>query len=132
VKTHVVKACAVKTSRVVAFVLLALVALTVGLDAHMKLQKSDPVAGATLTATPKTVSLFYTQKPDLKVTKLSLKGPVGEVKLGVAHMMGDTQLMATVDGEAPDGAYTLSWQTAGDDGHVQKGTIAFTLKRRTE
>jgi methionine-rich copper-binding protein CopC len=27
-----------------------------------------------------------------------------------------------------DGRYTVNWQTAGDDGHLQKGTFAFTVK----
>jgi methionine-rich copper-binding protein CopC len=120
----------VNVYRALPFVLLALVSLTVGLQAHMRLQKSEPAAGATLTAPPKAVSAHYSQKPDLKVTKLALKGPTGEIKLGAPRMMGDRHLMATVDGEMADGAYTLSWQTAGDDGHVQKGTVAFTLKRR--
>lgn len=107
----------------------ALVLLTVSLAAHMALQKADPARDATVTATPKHVQLWFTQKPDLKVTKIDLEGPSGPVKLAPAHMMGAMSVMAAVDGELADGAYTVSWQSAGDDGHVQKGKYAFQLKR---
>ena len=107
----------------------ALVALTVSLSAHMALEKADPARDATVAATPKHVQLWFTQKPDLKVTKIDLEGPAGPVKLAAAHMMGAMSVMAAVDGELKDGAYSVSWQSAGDDGHVQKGKYAFQLKR---
>ena len=43
-------------------------------------------------------------------------------------MMGEKTLMAPVTGKMADGKYTVNWQTAGDDGHVQKGTFAFNVK----
>ena len=107
----------------------ALVALTVSLSAHMKLEKAEPAADAALSASPKHVQLWFTEKPDLKVTKVELKGPAGPVKLAAAHMMGAMSVMAALDGELADGAYTVSWQSAGNDGHVQKGEYAFRLKR---
>jgi methionine-rich copper-binding protein CopC len=42
--------------------------------------------------------------------------------------MGKNNVMAPIVGKMADGKYTVSWQTAGDDGHVQKGTFSFTLK----
>ena len=77
----------------------ALVALTVSLSAHMALQKADPARDATVTATPKHVQLWFTEKPDLKVTKVELKGPAGPVKLAAAHMMGAMSVMAALEGE---------------------------------
>jgi methionine-rich copper-binding protein CopC len=38
-------------------------------------------------------------------------------------------MSATVDGATPDGTYTVSWQTAGDDGHVQKGDYTFSVRQ---
>jgi methionine-rich copper-binding protein CopC len=116
-------------SRTMLVAACALVALTVTLSAHMKMDKSEPTPDAALTVAPKHVQLWFTQKPDLKVTKIELEGPSGPVKLAAAHMMGAMSVMAAVDGELKDGAYTVSWQSAGDDGHVQKGKYAFQLKR---
>jgi methionine-rich copper-binding protein CopC len=33
-----------------------------------------------------------------------------------------------IDGTIADGAYVVTWQSAGDDGHLQKGDFKFTFK----
>jgi copper resistance protein C len=104
------------------------VACAAVLHAHMKVEKTEPADGATLAAAPAHVQLFLTEKPDLKVTKVELAGASGKVTLGPAHMMGEKTLMAAVTGKMAQGKYTVSWQTAGNDGHLQKGSFAFTLK----
>lgn len=117
--------------RSVCVLAFALAALSIGVQAHMKLEKSDPVSGATLTVAPKSISLYFTEKIDMAVSKVALKGPSGDVKLGAAHAMGEKHLMANVEGTLANGAYTISWQSAGSDGHVQKGEIPFSLKLKT-
>ncbi|MGE0451281.1 MAG: copper resistance protein CopC [Vicinamibacterales bacterium] len=98
------------------------------LQAHMKLEKSEPAADAVVKEPLKHVQVFFSEAPDLKVSKLEIKGPSAQTKLVQLHVMGNS-LMAMVEGDMPDGAYTISWQAAGDDGHIQKGEISFTLKR---
>ena len=110
-----------------AFTLVGIALATI-LQAHMKVEKTEPADGASLTAAPPHVQLWLTEKPDMKVTKLELVGASGKVALGPAHMMGDKALMAAVTGKMSDGKFTVNWQTAGNDGHVQKGTFAFTVK----
>ena len=68
------------------------------------------------------MQLFFNEAPDLAVSKLEMVGPADKAKLVNTHAMGKS-LMATVQGDLPDGAYTLQWQAAGDDGHVQKGEV---------
>jgi methionine-rich copper-binding protein CopC len=116
--------------RNIAFVstLVAALAVVAVVRAHMKVEKTEPASGATLSAPPPHVQLFLTEKPDLKVTKVELVGASGKVELGPAHMMGEKALMAAITGKMPDGKYTVNWQTAGKDGHVQKGTFAFIVK----
>ena len=99
------------------------------LDAHMKVEKSAPAASAVVTAPPTTVQVFFSEAPDLKVSKLEIKGPSEKTKLTQLHIM-DKSLMAMVEGGAPDGAYSVTWQSAGPDGHIQKGDFAFTVKRK--
>ena len=41
--------------------------------------------------------------------------------------MGEKTIMAAITGTMVDGKYAVDWQTAGDDGHVQKGAFTFTL-----
>lgn len=111
-----------------ALVAVALLFTAVTLQAHMKLAKSEPAANAVVSTPLKTVQVAFTEAPDLKVSKLELKGPSNTTKLVQVHVM-DKSLMATVEGDMPNGAYTISWQAAGKDGHIQKGDFTFTVKR---
>jgi methionine-rich copper-binding protein CopC len=107
------------------------VAATLGtvLLAHAKLEKTEPASGATLTAPPPQVQLWFNEKLDPAVSKIEVTGPSGKVELGPAHSMQPKSLMAAFKTEIPDGKYTVNWQTAGDDGHPQKGEFGFTVKR---
>ncbi len=111
-----------------AFALVAAVLVAV-VEAHMALKNTEPADGSTVTTPPAAVTLWFTQKPDLAVSRLTLAGPAGEVKLGRAQVGDTMQLSAPIEATMGDGAYQIEWQTAGDDGHIQKGTIAFTLDR---
>ncbi|MGE3843552.1 MAG: copper resistance protein CopC [Vicinamibacterales bacterium] len=116
--------------RVLALVfVLALVAnLAVTVFAHMKAAKMEPVADATV-ASVRRVQVWFTQAPDVKVSKLELAGPQGPVKLSGFQVTADKSIMANVEGDLSDGRYTARWQAAGDDGHIQKGEYRFSVKR---
>ncbi len=105
-----------------------IVAGSVLVHAHMVLQKSEPTANAVLTSPPSEVHLTFNEAPDLKVSKMDIKGLSGQPKLVNLHVT-DKSLMAAVQGDMPDGAYTVLWQAAGDDGHMQKGEVPFNVKR---
>lgn len=106
--------------------------LVAALSAHMKLVKSMPAADATTTAPPSGIQVWFSQAPDVKVSKLDLTGPSGAVKLTNFHAMEDKSIRAMVADKMPDGGYAVAWQAAGDDGHLQKGRFTFTLKRGAE
>lgn len=108
---------------------VATVAVTTLVQAHTHLEKSEPADGATLTAAPAAVQLFFNEKPDLKVSKVEVTGPSGKVALGPAHSMAEKDLMAAITGTLANGKYTVSWQAAGKDGHVAKGEFSFTLAK---
>jgi methionine-rich copper-binding protein CopC len=97
--------------------------------AHAKLEKSEPADGATLTAPPRAVMLYFNETPDLKLSKVEIVGPEGKVELGPAHSMADKDIMAAIKGSLGPGKYTVNWQTAGKDGHVQKGAFSFTVQK---
>jgi methionine-rich copper-binding protein CopC len=110
-------------------VLLLALSLPVTISAHMKLARTLPAADATLTAPPKTIQLWFTEAPDPAVSRLTLEGPNGAVELGDLSLGEDKSMASTLPAGVPDGPYVVSWQAAGDDGHIQKGAFAFTLKR---
>ena len=106
----------------------SLLVLGVVVIAHAKLQKSEPAAGAALTQAPKQIQLWFNEKLDVAVSKIDVRGPSGKVELGPARAMGDKSLLAAIGSKLADGAYTVSWQAAGDDGHMAKGDFTFTVK----
>lgn len=103
-------------------------ALTSTVFAHMKLARTLPAADSTVAAAPAQVQAWFTQAPDPKVSRLALEGPSGPVKLGAIRLAEDKSIAASIEGTLADGAYTVSWQAAGDDGHIQKGTFTFTVR----
>lgn len=116
--------------RVLLFLSLALlVTLALPLEAHMKLAKSAPAANATLNSKPAQLQVWFTQAPDPAVSKLELSGPSGAVTLAAVQPAADKSLTAAIEGAMTDGVYTVRWQSAGDDGHIQKGEFTFTLRQ---
>jgi methionine-rich copper-binding protein CopC len=106
----------------------SILTLSATLLAHMKLARSVPAQGATLNARPASVQIWFTEAPDPKLTKITVQGSAGPIKLGAVRVESDKSAAAAVEGDMPDGAYTVNWQSAGNDGHVQKGSFTFTLR----
>jgi methionine-rich copper-binding protein CopC len=95
--------------------------------AHNRLLKTEPAAQAALKTAPAHVQFWFFEKPDLKITKIAVKGPSGAVDVGPAHAVSEKVIAADFKSKLPAGAYTVSWQTAGDDGHISKGVFSFTV-----
>lgn len=95
--------------------------------AHLAVRKSLPQKGATLTTSPASVQVWFTQEPEMDKSGLTLSGPQGPVALGSVKAGPERSLVASVSGKLTAGAYTLTWKTAGDDGHVLTGTIPFSV-----
>ncbi len=97
---------------------------------HLSLKKSEPAASATLTSLPPDVKLWFTAPAQLRLTRLVLVGPVGEVELGKPAQAAtrDAPIIFPVQGGGQPGTYTAKWVTAGRDGHPIKGEFAFEVK----
>ena len=114
----------------VTFGVLALLLVLAGAAfAQLKVSNTSPEDGAALSGPVRTLRVWFNQEPDLPLSKLELSGPNGPLSVEGLHTMGEKDLMARVSGRMPDGAYTASWQTAGDDGHVLSGEWTFTIDR---
>ena len=113
---------------VLAAILVAGAFVTLAL-AHNKLMKTAPAAGEALKTSPAHVEMWFAEKPDLTVSKIAVKGPRGAVETGPIHANAETSIVADFKGKLADGQYVVSWQTAGDDGHMSKGDINFSVKR---
>jgi methionine-rich copper-binding protein CopC len=113
--------------RVLAVGLVVVTVATSGAARHMRLTKSVPTADTTVTESPSVVQAWYSQQPEMAVSRLSLRGDGGAVDLGEARSGNDNSIVARVPRPLAPGSYTVSWRTAGDDGHVVRGTFEFTV-----
>jgi methionine-rich copper-binding protein CopC len=98
---------------------------------HVHLKKSTPADKETLAAAPKYVSLWFSEKVDLKLTTLKLADAKGvATTLGVLKRdtIAEAPVVAELAAPIGPGSYTLSWSVAGADGHPQKGSVKFTVK----
>jgi methionine-rich copper-binding protein CopC len=96
---------------------------------HLRLQKSEPASGDTVTS-PRVVRLWFSMLPQLSVTSVRLTGPGGNVPLGRPTFAGDVAapVEATVGQPLARGTYTVSWKTASRDMHPVTGEFRFTVR----
>lgn len=95
--------------------------------AHNGLLKTEPAAHTALKTAPARIQFWFEEKPDLTVTRVVVKGPAGAVETGAAHPVSEKVLAVDFKGKLGAGEYTVTWQTAGDDSHISKGTFSFTV-----
>ena len=118
------------TRFVPAAVLLAAVTLSAF---HLRVEKTTPVEGATITVAPKQIQVWFSEAPTLVVSSITVTGPSGKVELGKLALgknsdAPDNSVVAGVRGALSPGKYIVSWRTSGKDGHMLAGTYEFTLK----
>lgn len=98
--------------------------------AHARLKKSEPSAGSVSTTVPREIHLWFTEKPELALTKVSLADSAGRpvaVDAPVADKAGTMAVRVPITGALYTGRYMVTWSTAGVDGHPLQGTFGFRL-----
>jgi methionine-rich copper-binding protein CopC len=98
---------------------------------HLKLVRSEPAAKAVLAAPPTQVRLWFTQAPELSVTRLTLVRADGEsfpLAAPTRAAAKDAPVVAEVGAtRVTPGPWTIRWRTVAKDGHAMKGEIPFTV-----
>src|SRR5579885_3222388 len=97
--------------------------------AHANLVRSDPAAGAVLSAAPAQVQLWFSEEPDPHFSDVQVIEASGR-RVDRADMHpapGDSlSLIAGVRSPLGDGLYTIVWKTVSAvDGHVVSGSVPF-------
>jgi len=99
-----------------------------GFALHMRLVKSFPAEDQVVHQAPAEIQLWFSQAPELALTKVRLVGPEdATVKVAKAVATDDDKSvkLAIVD-SLPEGTYSVTWQTASPDGHKVRGEYVFT------
>ena len=97
---------------------------------HAVLVKAVPAIDGTVTAAPTELTLWFNERPDASLSNIRLLAPDSSVILvGGAHGTADSMaLMTVVRGPMTPGKYTVTYRTAGPDGHVMRGKYQFTYQ----
>lgn len=99
---------------------------------HTRLLKSSPAANETVASPPPAITLVFSERVDLAVSRFRLADAKGTaVALGKAKFddpQKGTTVVVPVSGAIAHGAYTVTWSVAADDGHPVKGTFGFVVR----
>jgi putative copper export protein/methionine-rich copper-binding protein CopC len=126
VQIHVLK----RRSLATVFAALAILATPLLLFAHARLIRSTPAANSKLDAPPSSVTLVFSEPPELQFTTIQLVDSGGTaVSLGaISKSPSDAStLTIPVSGQMTRGRYTVIWRTAAADGHASSGRFTFTV-----
>jgi copper transport protein len=109
----------------------ALLALTAAPPAmaHSGLARSDPVAGATLGASPTTVKLFFSERPEASLSQVRVVDSRGSAALTGPLQAGDDMSLVLSLPKLRRGVYTVTWRAVSAvDGHASSGAYAFGVE----
>lgn len=93
--------------------------------AHADLAEAEPADGATVEGTPGLVSLLFTEPQDVH-SSIELVGPSGPIATA-GPAADDPLTMRLAPPPLNPGSYTVRWTAVGDDGHIERGTVTFTV-----
>lgn len=110
-----------------ALALLTLLGAAEATPPHLRLERSQPAADATVEGPVDEIRLFFSQAPELAVSRISLSWADGEIPLGDLAAGDDNSIRADVLEMLVPAVYTVSWRTSSGDGHPIRGTFEFTL-----
>ena len=115
--------------RAVPVALAAMLGFPVVAPFHTELKSSSPAKDEVLRTAPREIRLTYTARPELALSDIKVASTAGAaVEMGkVARGKDSLTIVAPVLGAMPDGAYIITWRTAGKDGHVIRGRIPFSI-----
>ncbi|HJQ11193.1 MAG TPA: copper resistance protein CopC [Gemmatimonadaceae bacterium] len=98
-------------------------------SAHVRLLRSDPASGSRV-ASPATIRLWFSERPDLALTSITLrdyKGTTFSVRPPHTTANDLTQLSFPIDSVLLAGHYTVEWRAMSSDGHPSGGRFSFTV-----
>lgn len=107
-----------------------LVASPATLEAHTRLERSQPAAGSTLTQSPRFIRLVFSEAPELALTSIRLESIAGQ-RIAIGPLTRDPANIHAVEAGvisalAP-GRYRVAWLVASRDGHPVRGVIEFSI-----
>ena len=110
--------------------MLGIMAAGVGASAHLALKESAPKKDETVGTSPETVTLWFTQAPQMAGTSVRLLPKGGEpleLEAATAREDDPTVVVLDVSETLADGDYEVMWRAMAQDGHTIRGEFGFTV-----
>jgi methionine-rich copper-binding protein CopC len=99
---------------------------------HTRLVKSIPSKDTTLTESPASLQLWFSEPIELPISKVQLVGPGNRVvptaRITRDDSKPDAPVVALLVTELAAGSYVVNWTAGAADGHAVKGAYRFTVK----
>lgn len=114
---------------------LAMVTAGTYICAHLSLEASAPKEDETLAASPETVTLWFTQAPQMAGTSVRLVPEGGrplELEPATARANDSTVVVLDVSETLTDGDYRVMWRAMAQDGHTIRGDFGFSVRSPDE
>src|SRR5437773_1092201 len=109
-------------------ILSALLADSVGAEAHAYLDHASPRVGSVVNSSPQEVRLWFTQALEPRFTAGQVRSSTGAVvATGGVDPANTTQIVIPVRGLAP-GRYKVNWKVLSVDAHRTEGSFSFEVK----
>ena len=98
------------------------------LFAHARLVRSSPAANDSLPVAPTSLSLWFSEKPELRFTSIQLLDSAGaSLALGQPASIAQNGVSRAIAGTLASGTYSVVWRTAASDGHPTNGKFSFRI-----
>ncbi|SFV27200.1 copper resistance CopC family protein [Hyphomicrobium facile] len=94
-------------------------------EAHVLLDHASPDVGSTVSASPDSVTLYFTDALDPKSSGAEVRNSSGEKVDGGSSASGNT-LQASVKSLSP-GSYIVKWHAVSTDTHKSQGSFSFRV-----
>lgn len=94
---------------------------------HLALKHSDPADQSRLSVSPERISLWFTARPQLAYSRITLAGEVGSIALDTIVADTGNALHARIPRALAPGRYRVAWLTSSADGHPIRGDLTFTV-----
>lgn len=97
--------------------------------AHTKLVSSNPAANATVTTSPRTITLTFNERVVPAFSKFELSMPEHDMNVPVETTVSSDgkRIIGTLRSPLHKGSYAIHWTAAGSDGHKMEGHVNFKV-----
>lgn len=99
--------------------------------AHLSLKESSPKGDETVAISPPTVTLWFTEAPQMAGTSVRLLPKGGEpldLEPATAKEDDPSVVVLDVSEKLADGDYEVMWRAMAQDGHTIRGDFGFTVQ----